>query len=118
MKYIGQFGIIVLFSLAGELCHMLLPFPIPASLYGMVLLLLALALKLLPIDRVKETGNFLVSVLPLLFVAPTVGLMACWDRVREHIAGIALLTVLTTVITFGVSGLLAKIVSKGGDDNG
>lgn len=118
MKYIGQFGIIILFSLAGELCHVLLPFPIPASLYGMVLLLLALALKLLRLDAVKETGAFLASMLPLLFVAPTVGLMACWDLIRGNLAGIVIVTVASTVLTFGISGLLVKIIREGGDDHG
>lgn len=118
MKYIGQFGIIILFSLAGELCHALLPVPIPASLYGMVLLLLALALKLLPIRAVKETGSFLVSALPLLFVAPTVGLLACWDLIKDHLLGIIAVTVLTTVVTFGAAGLITKLFRKGGDDHG
>ena len=42
MKYIGQFCIIALFSLLGELLHMLIPFPIPAAIYGLALLFLAL----------------------------------------------------------------------------
>ena len=118
MKYIGQFGIIILFSLAGELCHMLLPFPIPASLYGMVLLLMALAVKLLKVEQVKETGSFLVSLLPLLFVAPTVGLMACWDLIKENLLGIIAVIVVTTVAVFFVSGWIVKLLRKGGDDNG
>ena len=118
MKYIGQFGIIILFSLAGEVLHALLPLPIPASLYGMVLLLLALAVKLLRLEQVKETGSFLVSALPLLFVAPTVELLACWDLIKDHLLGIILITVLTTVFTFGVTGLITKLLRKGGDSDG
>ena len=118
MKYIGQFGIIILFSLAGEACRALLPFPIPASLYGMVLMLLALAVKLVRPEQVKETGSFLVSLLPLLFVAPTVGLMACWDQIKHHLPGIVAVVILTTVLVFAVSGWLAKVLRKGGDDNG
>ena len=118
MKYIGQFGIIILFSLAGEACHALLPFPIPASLYGMVLMLLALAVKLVRPEQVKETGSFLVSLLPLLFVAPTVGLMACWDQIKHHLPGIVAVVVLTTVLVFVVSGWLTKVLRKGGDDHG
>jgi len=44
MKYIRQFAIIMLFSFLGELCHLVIPIPIPASIYGMVLLFLSLAL--------------------------------------------------------------------------
>ena len=115
MKYIRQFAIIMLFSLLGEICHMIIPLPIPASIYGMVLLFLSLAFKLLKIDAVKETGSFLVSLLPLLFVVPTVGLMGCWELIRDNLWQIALLIVVTTVLTFGVSGLLTKLVHKDGD---
>lgn len=114
MKYIRQFAIIMLFSLLGELCHLILPFPIPASIYGMVLLFLSLALGLLKVDAVKETGSFLVSLLPLLFVVPTVGLMGCWGLIRDHILQIAILIVATTVLTFGVSGVLTKFFRKDG----
>ena len=117
MKYIRQFAIIMLFSLLGELCHLMIPIPIPASIYGMVLLFLSLAMGLLKVDAVKETGAFLVSLLPLLFVVPTVGLMGCWDMIREDLLQIAILIVVTTVLTFGVSGMLTKLFHKDGDGN-
>lgn len=117
MKYIGQLGIIALFSLAGELCHALIPFPIPASLYGMVLMLLALSVKLLRVEQVKETGSFLVTILPLLFVAPTVGLVTCWDLIRQHLLGLIIIIVVTTVLVFAVAGWLTKLLRKGGEDH-
>lgn len=115
MKYIRQFGIILLFSLAGDLCHAWIPLPIPASIYGMLLLLFAFASKLLKVEAVKETGLFLVSLLPLLFVIPTVGLMGCWDVIRTDVFKIAVLIIVTTVITFGISGILTKFFQKGGE---
>ena len=114
MKYIRQFAIIMLFSILGEVCHWIIPFPIPASIYGMVLLFLSLSLKLLKVEAVKETGAFLVSLLPLLFVVPTVGLMGCWDLIRDDLLQIAILIVVTTIITFGVSGALTKLFRKDG----
>ena len=116
MKYIRQFGIIILFSFAGELCHSLIPIPIPASIYGMVLVLLALCLKVLKLEAVKETGSFLVSMLPLLFVAPTVGLLSCWDLIRDSVFQIVCIVIVTTVLTFGVAGVLTKLIRKGGAD--
>lgn len=105
----------MLFSLPGELCHLMIPIPIPASIYGMVLLFLSLALGLLKVEAVKETGSFLVSLLPLLFVVPTVGLMGHWDLIRDKLWQIVILIVVTTVLTFGVSGLLTKRFHKDGD---
>ena len=68
MKYLRQFVIILLYTLAAEFCHALLPFPIPASIYGIILLVFSFAFKLLKVEAVKRTGQFLVSLLPLLFV--------------------------------------------------
>ena len=43
MKYLRQFCIILLVSALGEGLHILLPLPVPASVYGLVLMLGALA---------------------------------------------------------------------------
>ena len=108
MKYVKQLLVILLFSFAGELCHGLLDLPIPASIYGLVLLLLALLLKLIKVEAVKETGSFLVSMLPLLFVAPLVGLAASFDSIRGDILPILLIIALGLVLTFGVSGAVVQ----------
>lgn len=115
MKYLKQFAIILLYSFAGDLCHAVLPFPVPGSIYGMVLLLFSFAAGFLKPEAVRETGAFLVSLLPLLFVAPTVGLMASWSLIRPHLAEIAFIVVTTTVLTFAVAGGLTKFFSKGGE---
>lgn len=112
MKRLRQLAWILLFSLLGELCHRLIPFPIPASIYGMVLLFLALATKALKVEAVKETGSFLVSLFPLLFVVSTVGLLGCWDLIRDKLWLLGVLIVVTTVLTFGVSGLVTRLFSR------
>ena len=119
MKYIRQFAIIMLFSLLGELCHLIIPIPIPASIYGMVLLFLSLAFKLLKIDAVKETGSFLVSLLPLLFVAPAAKIMAYWGVIKENWLPIIAITVISTFVVFAVwrekidvGGLLRSVMRR------
>ena len=42
MKYLRQFAIILFISLLGELLRILIPLPIPASVYGLVLMLVRL----------------------------------------------------------------------------
>ena len=75
MKYLKQICLILLFCFLGELCRYLIPLSIPASIYGMVLLFAALALKIIRVESVRETGMFLTSILSLLFVVPMVQLM-------------------------------------------
>lgn len=110
MKYIRQMGVILGFSFLGEVCRWLIPLPIPASIYGMALLFVALALKILPGKWVKDTGDFLVSILPLLFVAPTVGLLGCIDAVAENAVALAVVIVVSTVATFGAAGIVTQLL--------
>ena len=118
MKYIRQFSIILLFSLAGDLCHAVLPLPIPASIYGMVLLLLALMLKVVRVEAVAETGEFLVSMLPVLFVAPTVKLLDYWQLIAPSLWQIAAIVVISTVVVFAVSGWVTQALQKKEDSHG
>ena len=42
MKYVQQFSIILLISVIGEILKTFLPLPVPASVYGLVIMLVAL----------------------------------------------------------------------------
>lgn len=109
MKYLSQFCIILGFTLAGEALQRLLPLPIPASVYGLALLFAALCAGLVKLEQVKETGSFLVSILPILFVAPTVGIVEHWELIRPQLLPIGLLLVGSTVLTFGISGTVTRL---------
>ena len=54
MKILRQFSIILFLSFLGEGLKMLLPLPIPASVYGLMLMLLALCTGILKVEQVKE----------------------------------------------------------------
>lgn len=120
MKYLPQILIIILFSFLGEVCHALIPAPIPASIYGMVLMFLALALKLVPVRAVKEAGGFLTGILPVLFVAPIVSLLDYWDIIKPAVLPILLIVLASTLVVFAVSGLVTQLLMKNrkeGKDN-
>lgn len=111
MKYLSQFCIILGFTLAGEALGSLLPLPIPASVYGLVLLFAALCLGLVKLEQVKTVGNFLTSILPLLFVAPTVGIVEHWELIRPQLLPIVLVILGSTALTFGISGKIVQWLS-------
>ena len=117
MKYLTQFLIIMGFALAGEVLQRIVPLPIPASVYGIVLLFLALCLKLVKVEQVKTTGSFLTSILPVLFVSPAVGILENWDLVKGSLIALFLLAVISTVLTFGIAGRIAQAVMKKGEKN-
>ncbi len=117
MKYLSQFLIILGFTLLGEALQRLIPLPIPASVWGIALLFSALCLKLVKLEQVKEAGSFLTSLLPILFVGPTVSIVEHWALISGKLLSIGLLIVATTVLTFAISGFVAQVLSKkrGGD---
>ena len=79
MKYLSQFCIILGFTMAGEALQRLLPLPIPGSVWGLALLFLALCLGIVKTEQVKDVASFLISVMPLMFVAPAVGIVENWS---------------------------------------
>lgn len=118
MKYLTQFLTILGFALLGEILQRIVPLPIPASVYGIALLFAALCLKWVKVEQVKDTGAFLTSILPILFVSPAVGIVEDWGLIREDLAAILLLLTGSTVLTFGISGRITQaIVKKEGKEN-
>ncbi|MBQ2927517.1 MAG: CidA/LrgA family protein [Oscillospiraceae bacterium] len=116
MKYLTQFLIIMGFTLLGEALQRLIPLPIPASVYGLLLLFAALCCKLVKLEQVKDTGSFLSSILPILFVSPAVGIVEDWALIRDDLLSILILLVASTVLTFGISGRITQaILKKGGE---
>lgn len=112
MKYLSQFCIILGFTLAGEALQRLLPLPIPASVWGLALLFAALCFGLVKLEQVKDAAGFLISIMPLLFVAPAVGIVENWDLIRGQLLPIFLLLAATTFLVFGISGCLTQILMK------
>lgn len=96
------------FSLAGELAHHLLPLPVPASIYGLLGLLAALKAGWLHPAKIERTADFLVEIMPLLFVPAGVGLVASWEDLRHVLVPVLLITLVSTVLVFGVTGVVAQ----------
>ena len=115
MKYIKQLLIILAFTLLGELLQAVIPLPIPAAIYGLVLMLIALCTGLLKPDHIADTANFLVGIMPLLFVAPTVGLMEYWQQVKPVLIPFVLISFVVTIVVFAVAGLVTKYVIGRGE---
>lgn len=116
MKYLNQFLIILGFTLAGEALQIWIPLPIPASVYGLVLLFAALCLGVVKLAQVKEAGSFLTSLLPVLFVAPVAGVLNNWDLIRDSLIPMFALVLVSTLLTFGIAGRLTQRFRKKGGE--
>ncbi len=112
MKYIKQFGIILSVTLLGELLNAVIPLPVPASIYGLVLMLTGLVTKLIPLHAVKETGKFLLDIMPLLFVPAAVGLIDTWGVLKPVIIPVTVTVLVSTVAVMVVSGHATQAVIR------
>ena len=110
MKYIFQFARIMGFCLAGELLHKLIPLPIPAGIYGLVLLAAALLMGIVKLEQVKQTGDFLTSIFPLLFVPTVAGVMEVWGLIAGNLIPIAIALVVVTWLVMAVAGWVTQII--------
>ena len=112
MKYLKQFLIILVISLIGELLNKLLPLPVPASIYGMVILFIGLLSGVIKLSSVKEAGSFLIEIMPVMFIPAGVGLMSSWLNLKPIIIPVCIITVATIFTVMIVSGHVTQFIVK------
>lgn len=112
MKYLKQFLIILVISLIGELLNKLLPLPVPASIYGMVILFIGLLSGVIKLSSVKEAGSFLIEIMLVMFIPAGVGLMSSWLNLKPIIIPVCIITVVTIFTVMIVSGHVTQFIVK------
>ena len=110
MKKIQEFLIILLISFIGEMLSILIPLPVPGSVYGLVLMLLALIFKIIKIDQVRGTSKFLIEIMPIMFIPAGVGLMISFETLKPILLEVVVITIITTILVMGVSGAIAQLI--------
>ena len=110
--YLKQSAWIFGFSLLGEALNRLIPLPIPAAVYGLVLLFVALCLKIIKVEQIDKVSGFLLTILPILFVAPAVNLLESWEILAPHVLSIVLLVVSSTILVFAIAGVISQIFCR------
>ena len=124
MRVIRECVIIFGITLAGELLNLALPFPVPAGVYGLFLLLALLLSGALKLEQVEETGNFLLEIMPILFVPAAVGLTESYEAVKEILFPLLITCLMSTVIVMAVTGKVTELMipdgkkRRGGADKG
>lgn len=115
MKYIKQFLIILLISFIGELMNYYIPLPVPASIYGMIILFLCLSMGIIKLSDVKDAGKFLIEIMPLMFIPAGVGLIDSWGVLKPLLLPVTVITAVSLLLVFGVSGRVAQRVIRHGE---
>lgn len=118
MKYLKQFFIIIVISFLGEILHAVIPLPVPASIYGIVLLYTGLMTGIVPLASVREVGVFLIEIMPVMFVPAAVGLIESWELLSDKLISYVIVTFLTTVIVMAVTGVVTQKVIRSRKEQG
>ena len=117
MKYVKQCLIILVISLIGEMLKYLIPLPIPASIYGMILLFAGLMTGIIKLEAVRETGTFLIEIMPLMFIPAGVGLVTSWGTLKAIIVPVSIITVVTIVTVMATTGIVSQIIIRKSEEN-
>lgn len=112
MKYIKQFLIIIAISFIGEVIRHFLPIPIPASIYGLVLLFLCLQSGIIRVEAVKDVAGFLIEIMPLLIVPAGVGMIESWGLLQPFLAPVLVIIAISTILVMAVSGWVTQLVIR------
>lgn len=112
MNILKQFSIIVGLAFCGEILHWLLPLPVPASIYGIILLFILLRTRILHVIDVRETSSFLIETMPVMFIPAAVGLMDSWPIIKASLIPYMTIIVVALIVVMVVSGLTTQFIIR------
>ena len=104
VKLLYQLGRIMFVTFLGEFLHCLIPLPIPASIYGLLLMLAGLMTKVIKLEQVKIAADFLIEIMPLMFIPAGVGLITSWSQLQSFLVPLLVITVVSTFVVMIVTG--------------
>lgn len=112
MKILKQIAVIWAVTLAGELLSTLIPLSIPAGVYGLILMLVLLLTGAVKLEQVERTAQFLVDVMPVMFIPAAVGLIETWESLRQFAVPFLLTITAVTWLVMALSGKLTQVLMK------
>ena len=112
MKLLRQVALILLISFVGEILKTVIPLPIPASVYGLVLMLIALCSGILRTSQVREAAFFFIEIMLVMFIPAAVGLIDSWASLQPVFWPVAIITIITTILVMVVTGRITQSVIR------
>lgn len=105
---------ILAISFIGEILKYFLPLPIPASIYGMMILFTGLLTGIIPLEAVKDVGKFLIEIMPVMFIPAGVGLMSSWVNLKPVLLPVSIITVVSIVTVMIATGRTSQWIIRRG----
>jgi holin-like protein len=112
MKYLVQFGIILIVCFLGDFLHSALDLPIPGNVMGMLLLLFLLLTGIVKLSMIEDVSNFMLKHLSFFFVPAGVGLITCFSILEGKWTALTIISVVSTVIIAATTGITVQILMR------
>lgn len=112
MRILRQVALIILICLICEGISSVLPFPFPGSVLAMLVMLALFCTKLVKPDQIKETSDFLLGHMMLVFLPAFVSIVNYFDVLKVIWVKFAIVVVASTVVTFFVAGAVVTLVTN------
>ena len=109
MKIVTQVGIIFSICWISQIIEKLLPFSFPASVIGMILLLVLLCVRILKVDHIREKSDFLLENMAFFFIPAGVSIINYFDVLKNWVVQLIVICVVSTVVTFAVTAYSMKL---------
>ncbi len=103
MKILMQLAIVLFICLLGEAIAAVLPFPFPASVISMLLVLALLLWSPLKVYHIQKQTDFLLNNMGFFFVPPAVAVMGYFSYIKSHLAVLIFICFVTIFTTFAVT---------------
>jgi len=107
-----QILFIYLFLFLGTMVKAIVSLPIPASMIGLLLLLLALKLGIVKLEWIEQGGNWLLAELMLFFVPSAVGIVNYDEMLSWQGFETILLIGISTFIVIGSTAYIAEKINN------
>lgn len=109
MKIICQIAIIFTICWISQIVEAVLPFPFPASVIGMVLLLILLLVRALKVDHIREKSDFLLSNMAFFFIPAGVSIINYFDILASNLIPLLVICLVSTLLTFAVTAWAVRL---------
>lgn len=102
-------GAIILIS---KVIELLVPFTMPSSVIGLVLLFVALCLKIVKLEQVEKVGDALVDNIGLFFVPAGISVINSFELLKANFVLDILLIFISTVLLLVGTGWVTQLLLK------
>lgn len=115
MKYLHQAIIIAAVTFAAEILKYVIPLPVPASIYGLIILFVLLKTGAVKLEQVEDVGGLLLELMPLLLVPASVSFLTVLDTIQRMLLPVLIMGLAGTTAVMIVTGLVSQFMIRRGD---